>query len=368
MPDHYAQESETLHAHLATTLEACLDAPRIGVMVEAFAKSLRFTRFLPARHPEEVQDAMEAMSDFLQGGDLDGFNQSIRSSMAQGEELAELVRDIKQADFFDALVRATSAVVIEKFPQADEMAVSDAAASKLLDLSIDAVYRTDPSTAVDVLNDVPMTFCAIPGLDEAQTIHDLATSHWAQDSGCLTIKPDKVFARFLQLAGIPAASWIATVHELTGEKVDDDPQPGAPHWHAERTSMWRDFVDLPPVCDGQIADVYRIVEAVDVAASGFTPCIAFRADAGRMIRRDWSRSMSISGGILGLHDFINGSGDPIRFERKITLSLGRGCYEVAETVKNPITEAYGFGEAAFRSRVADCDPLVAASTSTAYAA
>lgn len=362
----YDQDEEILKEQLATTLEACFAVPRIEKMIEAFAKSLGFTRFRPARHPDELQSAMESMSDFLQGGDVEACEQAIRSSLVQGEEMADLVHEIRQADFFDALLRASAAVVSEKFPDIDQSTVADITASRLLDLSIDAVFRTDASVPFDVFNKVGMTFCAIPGLDEASTVRELATSHWGHDSGCLTIKPDKVFARFLQLAGIPSQSWIATVQELTGERVDADPPPGAPHWHAERAAMWKDFVDLPPVCDGPVADIYRIVEAVDVAASGFTPCVAFRADAGRMIRRDWSRSMTVSGGILGLHDFINGSGDPIRFERKITLSLERGCFEVAETVKNPITEAYGFGEAAFKSRVVDSDPIAATTQGASF--
>jgi hypothetical protein len=368
MQDYYAQENELLNEQLATTLEACLDVPRIGAMIETFAKSLRFTRFRPARHADELQAAMEAMSDFLEEGDVDSCEQSIRSSHVQGEEMAELIHDVRQADFFDALVRATAAVVTERYPAADETGVSDMTASRVLDLSIDAVYRTDQSMPLDVLNNVTMTFCAIPGLDEARTETDLATSHWAQDSGCRTIKPDRVFARFLQLAGVSSQTWIATVQEMTGVKVDADPEAGAPHWHSERAAMWRDFVDLPPICDGPIADVYRIVEAVETAGRGFTPCIAFRADAGRMIRRDWSRSMTVSGGLLGLHDFINGTGDPIRFERKVTLSLDRGCFEVAETMKNPITEAHGFGEEWFRSRIADSDHFYDTSAAASFAA
>lgn len=357
MQDYYARENDLLNEQLAATLGACLDTPKISGMIEAFAKSMRFTRFRPARHRDEVQAAMEAMSDFLQAGDLEGCEESIRSSDVQGEEMAELIHDIRQAEFFDALVRATTAVVTERYPDADEAGVTDMTASSVLDLSIDAVYRTDQSTPLDVLENVPMTFCAIPGLDEAREERDLATSHWAQDSGCRTIKPDKVFARFLQLAGVSAQNWIATVYELTNERVDAEPHAGAPAWHAERAAMWRDFVDLPPICDGPVADVYRIVEAVETAAGGFTPCIAFKADAGRMIRRDWSRSMTVSGGVLGLHDFINGTGDPIRFDRKVTLPLGRACFLVAETMKNPITEAHGFGEEWFRSRVADSDPM-----------
>lgn len=368
MQDYYAQQNEGLNEHLATTLEACLDVPRIGTMIETFAKSIRFTRFRPARHVDEIQSAMVAVSDFLEGGDIESCEQSIRSSHAQGEEMAELIHDIRNAEFFDALVRATVAVVAERYPSADEAGVSDMTGSRVLDLSIDAVYRADPSSPLDVLKNVSMTFCAIPGLNQAETENDLATSHWAQDSGCLSIKPDGVFARFLQLAGVSSQTWIATVQEMTGEKVDAEPEPGAPTWHADRAAMWRDFVDLPPICDGPIADVYRIVEAVETAGRGFTPCIAFRADADRMIKRDWSRPLTVSGGILGLHDFINGTGDPIRFERKVTLFLERGCFEVAETMKNPITEAHGFGSEWFRSRVADADPVDDDVPGSSYAA
>ena len=91
MQDYYAQENEALNEHLATTLEACLDVPRIGAMIETFAKSIRFTRFRPARHADEIQSAMVAVSDFLEGGDIESCEQSIRSSQAQGEEMAELI-------------------------------------------------------------------------------------------------------------------------------------------------------------------------------------------------------------------------------------------------------------------------------------
>ena len=62
-----------------------------------------------------------------------------------------------------------------------------------------------------------------------------------------------------------------------------------------------------------------------------------------------------------LHDFVNGSGDPLRFEQKAVFRASHSDMMVGEARPCDFEEVHGFVRQSFRSRVTDEEPAPAPS-------
>lgn len=333
-------------------VEACLSEAKMTAMVRKFAKSLKFAQYRPAKAEHEVEAAEGAMTKFLLTGSQVFAGEHVDKMLPKVEEFADLVHDIRGSDFFVALVRATSAAVTERHPDENRERILYVTEERLLDKCIQAVYAADLSKSADVLKQCQFTFCYIPGLDEASTLEETMTTHWTDESNCLTIKPDKVFASFLQMAGFSRDEWLAAVEEHWGIRLDASEDHDAPEWKWLHEISWRNFEDLPRL-NPPITDILSVLEAVDNSPYGFTPCIAFATDAHKLMKRDWDMPMTIKGGVLGLTDFVNGTGDPIRFEGTALVKGHIGDCVLSSNLPNSMTDDHGIPVSAFKATVKD---------------
>lgn len=352
---------------IGEVIEACLSEPKITAMMRRFAKSMKFVQYRPAKAAHEIEAAEGAMTKFLITGSEKFAGDHVDAMLPQVEEFADLVHQIRGSQFYEALVHATAAQVGDKFPGELRERVFYVTSERLLDKCIGAVYAADNSRPTDILKQCQFTFCYIPGLDDATTLEETMTSHWTDESGCLTIKPDKVFASFLQMAGITKADWLAGVEDNYAVRLDEEVKDGT-DWVMERSRAWSAFEDLPTTTP-PVTDVASIVEAVDNTPMGFTPCIAFTADALKMLKRDWDQSLSVKGGVLGLTDFVNGSGDPIRFNGTAVVSGKREDCVLSVNMPNSLVEGFGIPAAAFKSVVKDAiaaEPRTGAEVSKSF--
>jgi hypothetical protein len=343
-------------SELASVIDACLSTGRMNDMIRRFSDSLGFRQYKPASALHEMAIAEAAVTKFLVTGSEFFAAAHIEDTLDKAEELADLTAQIRSADFYDALVKATSAVVREKFPHVQPTRLENLTSERVLDTTIDTVHAEDTSKPSDALRGVKFVFCYVPGVDAAESLEETMTSHWSDESSSLTIRPDAVFARFLKLAGISREQWLEAVEDVCGVDLREDPPHGAPAWMWERAEAWRKF---NPPHDGQkpVTDVRTLVEAVDNVPSGFTPSIAFSADAQALMNRDWNRPLTVTGGVIGLSDLINGSGDPIRFDGSVTVAGDREDIVLSANLPNPLEKAYGIHASAFQSQLKDRDEV-----------
>jgi hypothetical protein len=347
------EPSQGRETELAAVIDACLSTSRMDEMIRKFSGSLGFRQYKPASTIHEREVAEAAVTKFLVTGSEFYAADHIESTFDKTEELADLANQIRGADFYDALVKATSAVVKEKYPHVTPHHLEDLVAERVLRQTIALVLASDCSKPSDMLKGVKFVFCYLPGVDMAETLEETMTSHWSDESSCLTIRPDHVFARFLKLAGASKDQWLDAVEEVYGVDLREDPPHGGQPWMWERAEAWKKF--NPPHEAGQtpITDIRVLVEAVDNVPSGFTPSIAFSTDAHDFITRDWSKPLTVTGGVIGLSDLVNGSGDPVRFEGAVTVSGEREDFVLSANLPNPLEQAYGIHPTAFTSEIKD---------------
>jgi hypothetical protein len=344
------QESPT---ELAAVIEACLSTDKMSNMILRFADSLAFRQYRAAVTPLEIEVAEAAVTKFLLTGSEFFAADHIESMIDKVEPLAELNEEIRGAEFFAALVKATTAIVREKYPHVAPSLLEQLTAERVAARTISTVQTLDPSTPLDILKGIKFVFCYVPGLDAAVSLEETMTSHWSDESTSLTIRPDAVFARFLRLAGVSRDQWLDTVEEVGGVDLREYPPAGAPAWMWERADAWRKFNPAQEASRKPAADVRTLVEAVDNVPSGFTPSIAFSADALALMNRDWNRPLDVKGGVIGLSDLIQGSGDPIRFDGTCLVPGEREDFVLSVNMPNPLEQAYGLHASAFRSELKD---------------
>lgn len=340
-------------SNLAAIIDACLVTGRMSDMIERFVKTLAFRRYSKAVSVYETEVVEGAVTKFLLTGSEYFVSEHVEESLDKVEELEDLVNDVRTSDFFDALVKATAATVREGFPAATSEQVEVISSDRVLERAVQVAHDLDPSTPLDAVKGTSLVFCYVPGLDAASTLEETMTSYWSDESSSLTIRPDMVFARFLKLAGVSKEQWLTTVEEVCGVDLREDPPQGSAAWMWERAEAWRRF--NPPDEAGRkpITRISDIVEAVDNVPGGFTPSIAFMADAHAIVTRDWNKPLSVKGGVIGLSDLINGSGDPIRFEGTAILSGEREDFVLSANMPNPLEKAYGLHPSAFSSQILD---------------
>lgn len=338
---------------LAAVIDACLSTDKMSSMIHRFSKSLAFRQYRPATTALEIEIAEAAVTKFLLTGSEFFAADHVETMIDKVDALVDLIEEIKSAEFFDALVKATAAIVREKYAHVDPTLLEQLASERVLDRTISAVQSADPSTPLDILKGTKFVFCYVPGVDAAVSLEETMTSHWSDESSSLTIRPDMVFARFLRMTGVSRDQWLDAVEEVCGVDLREDPPAGAPAWMWERTDAWRKFNPVQEAGRTPATDVRTLVEAVDNVPSGFTPSIAFSADALALMSRDWNRPLAVKGGVVGLSDLIQGSGDPIRFDGTCLVSGDREDFVLSVNMPNPLEQAYGLHSSAFRSELKD---------------
>lgn len=205
----------------------------------------------------------------------------------------------------------------------------------------------DKSNPLDVVAGVDTVVAHVPGLKKADGINSLKTSYFGDGADAASIKPDAAFKRLLELTNISSEEYVAAVNENSGCCLTDGDSVG------EQTArIWSDFHFEADDSRDQLISAEELVQAVDSAPNGFVPMIAFAVDAAYLIREWKKEPQSVSGGVLALHDFENGTGCPVRFEGALDLGDFPGGLIQAEGVPCDFNESYGLGEREFASEVA----------------
>jgi hypothetical protein len=211
---------------------------------------------------------------------------------------------------------------------------------------VNEVRRADSSNPLDIAVGKDVTICFIPGSSRVQNYWDTATRSWLERSDSISIFPDRTFLDFLGVVGVAKADWLAAVERNTTMSAAARMRGHLP----ERSAAWEAVPDWETSGSLDIEDD-DLVAAVDACPFGFTPMIAFTMGAEEVFAMDFTETLEVTGGIVGLHDFTTGSGDPLRFEGTLRVSPGVGDMHLADDQPLGLIATHGFLNSAFVSTV-----------------
>lgn len=325
--------------------------------IDRLVRKAGFRRYRPMNAGWAFDAAVAATHAFFQSGSTKPSEQLISESVDPASEYAVFMDDIRRSHAFAVLRDTAADAVAARFPGAAWVDVVSRTASMLAEEIVEAVDAADDSVPLDAIGGAEVVVCYVPGLSEGADVSSTMTSFWTDESSSLTVRPDVAFMHLLSLANVSVQEWLDAVEKSTGERPDCPAGDGS--WKDERAAVWSGaYAEVDP-SRPPLVKPSRLVEAVDACYLGFSPLIAFNADAGSLCARNWETPIGVKGGVLGLHDFVNGSGDPLRFEQKVVVQARPCNMMVGEARACDFNEVHGFVRKSFRSKVTEEAPLAA---------
>jgi len=314
---------------------------RIAGRIEEIVRASGYRAYTKDGVPNCRRIAMEALEAFFATGSAEVAEDVVRQSHDVALGLAHEMEMIRSSGTFRSLVDLVRQGLSSRIPGIDpdlarafsERAVGSAVERRLTSL--------DDSVPFDLLDDEDVVVCYVPGLADGISLDEGVTRYRGFGSDCVSIDPDERLARFLALANVSSDEYVDAVRELRGV----DLREANPDWAAFH-------VECDPSRE-RLVDGGQLLEAIDGAMYGFNPLVAFKAPARFLIERDWSLPLTVTGGVIGLHNFTNGSGDPQRFEGTFTVASAPEGFMVGEGRRCDFEEAYGFLPSTFDARVED---------------
>lgn len=287
-----------------------------------------------------IEDAVDLFMDTCDPKQCENF---IREHYDASENLHDFVRDVITSAGFSDLISSVHQRVARRFPEAVR-SLDNLVTDIVLDRLIDLVEKRDKSRPLDLLKSAKMTVAYLPGLDREQRIF-ATTKAMTKDQEVATIIPERTLKTLLQLANVDKETWVGAVEEVLGTRLYDEDNLTAEAWKAARwTTIGKPIVNME-----------RLVEAIDICRYGFSPMIAFEINAYKFVTRDWSKGFSVTGGIVGLHDFKYGSGEPLRFEGTAHIFATPRDFMLPEREVFGLSQCHGFTEDSFRTRMKEYD-------------
>jgi len=326
---------------LSAAIRDIVATDRIAGRIDEIARASGYRAYSKDGVPNCRRIAMEALEAFFATGSAEVAEDVVKEAHDVALGLAHEMEMTRSSGAFRSLVDVVRQGLASRVPGVDPdlaLAVSDRAVGNAVERRLTSL---DYSVPLDLLDGEDVVVCYVPGLAEGVALDEGVTRYRGFGSDCVSIDPDHRLARFLSLANVSSDEYVGLVREFRGV----DLREAYPDWRAFH-------VEGDPSRE-QVVGGEQLLEAIDGAMYGFNPLVAFKASARFLIERDWSLPLSVTGGVLGLHNFTNGSGDPQRFEGTLTLDTPPEGLMVGEGRRCDFEEAYGFPLSTFDARVED---------------
>lgn len=336
-------QSRSVKEHVERTLRGILSLKSVESLIDDCCDFANFKAFRADYDPEAARlSAIDALSEFF----------LTTSPLAASAVLAKVSdpalamfianENLRAAKLTDAVVEQVMKEVTSRTRIPASKRVIEKAAEMVETAIEKRMAARDDSKPIDFLNDEDLVVCYIPGFHSGMSFASTLTNHDDEDSNPESIIPNEALARFLKLVNVSSDEYLDLVKAETG--VDLRSEPG---------SLWGDFhVDKDEAKESLISGD-AIIDGIYGSPFGFSPLVAFRANPRFLIERDWSQPLQVTGGMIGFHNFINGSGNPQRFEGTLSIKASPSEFIVGEGRRFGLDECYGFGRKAFQSTVMD---------------
>ncbi|MBY3433114.1 hypothetical protein HFN89_02825 [Rhizobium laguerreae] len=293
----------------------------------------------------------EAVGVYLATGDRHAASAAISAGLASDTSDLNLATALSNTATLDTLSANVRSVIEASFPELVIDGVDAVVGRTTLLHLVEEARRADTSKPLDIAAGKDVTICFIPGSSRVRNYRETATRSWLERSDSISIYPDTTFLDFLGVVGVSKADWLAAVERNTTMSAAARMRAHL----ADRSATWNAVPEWETSGSLDIDDD-DLVAAVDSCPFGFTPVIAFNMDAEEVFAMDFTETLEVTGGIVGLHDFTTGSGDPIRFEGTLRFAPGVGDMHLTDDQPLGLIEMHGFLSSAFSSTVARLSP------------
>lgn len=322
----------------------------VQTSIENMCAKIRFREYSFRDQNIDIDAVSDAIEVFLETENVKACERYLAKHLDTSEALHDLLRDVMHMNDYSPLIETLSRRAVKRFPETKKI-LPNVASEIVMSTIINIVRARDPSSPLDALKGVNVTLAYIPGFDRMKSGRIPAVQYFSEEKDATTIAPDRSFRDFMAMAGMSKDQWLKIVLEKSGIQLD---KPNtAKHVDNVVAREWKRAEWTPK--GKSIVSPEQLFDAIDNCAHGFSPFLAISIDAYRFIKRDWSKPMTVTGGVLGLHDFDNGTGDPLRFEGSRTLTT-RPCHFIQpEIQKFGLSFSHGFTENTFKGRMKDAN-------------
>jgi hypothetical protein len=301
-----------------------------------------YRAFKPDRDAASAKlSEIDALSEFFLKGSPAAAAAGIARASDPAMAMIEATERLASSGLTDALVEQ----VVRETASRNRGTALDLIEALAFDMVNKAIERRmsdrDNSEPFDAFNSEGIIVCYIPGFHQGMSFASTMTAHDGTECTPGSVIPDAAFERFLRLLNVSSDDYIRLVKEDSGIDL------------IATGERWREVSTSCDATRGPLLSDEAIIDGLFGSPYGFTPLVSFRADPRFLIERDWTEPMTITGGMIGLHDFVNGSGNPQRFDGSMTILASPSEFIVGEGRRFGFDEVYGFGRNAFKSRVSD---------------
>lgn len=316
---------------------------------DLFLSELDCRRFAPDNSVETDIALKAGVQTYFRTGCLAAAERAVLDNLDLDSRTMEVVSLVNESSFLARLSGKLAEAVASRMPDAErERAVATIGRAALYEL-VEMATERDHSRPLDIGIGKSVTACYIPGASAAVGHTGVVTTNWGERSSALSIMPDRTFRDFLRVVGVSKQAWLDAVAADRGCRRIRQSESDMP----ERAAAWAAAPEWE--IDGGLGiDIEEIVAAVDACPHGFTPVFAFNITARQAFALDFTETLEVSGGIVGLHDFRNGAGDPQRFEGTVRFTPRPGDLVLADDRPLGLIATHGFRDEAFRSEVTAC--------------
>lgn len=336
---------------LAGLVIAAFEDQDVAALADRFTAALGFREFASDRSLAVRVALNDAVRSYLASGDALLAENAAADGTDRVERLAELTYAVNESESLDEIAALVHARVTAGRPDLASDRSQAVVGRTVLDLLVDRARAADRSVPLDIAENHQVTVCYIPGSGGRRHYSDVATTSWAKRSDSMSIYPDRTFLDFLRVVGIGKQEWLSAAEGRLSPKASAKALAALP----DRAAVWEAVPEWE--CRGALdVETDDVVSAVDACPYGFTPMIAFQMDARDVFELDFESGLEVTGGIVGLHDFTNGTGDPLRFEGTLRLSPRIGDLHLADDEPLGLVAIHGFLSDSFRSAVRQVAP------------
>lgn len=370
--------------HVADAL-AATDAGK--ALADKVAQASYFEAWPPMQDMDD-RTAAQIASAYAEGGIDAVMDMAIEKDWdASVEEHYESVTkdDLKRAlrDFAEAAEEAADWLTEEE--------VTEACCEALKDHLLDAMRDSDKSTFEDSIpSHVKVETAFIPDYNQLG-VDDMFMHHWDVVFSAETALADSNLMRFLKFMNVAPSEFVAACRErgfdpsqpVRGKETSDY------RWQQveENAQLWRAVLDveagrndeiskLPLRSSYEIAEWNSAVELVragkdcdrprlvpmddlftimDNASYGGVPVWAAKLPLKDILAGKFEKPFTAEGGLIGIHDFINGSGYLETLKTKISIDPASGGYRRSTSGRWSIDDVYGFVGSAWKAEVSAWD-------------
>lgn len=342
---------------LEGSVHAALEQDNIRTTIGRISKDLGFRKYYETNNTHDDRVISEAISTFFPDHEIDKVSGYLAEHAQNHFNDSDITAAIKNHRCFPMILDAVVDRLKERFSGIPTLTITKCTSEIIVDDTIKAAILLDKSKPFDVLQNKDVTLAYIPGLQVAADMESTMTDFWQEAvySTSLSIKPDNALANFLKLANMSVNGWLEAVEAVHGVRLDETDE-FADDWEQDRAKAWQQFNVVVDASAELLVDATDLIHAVDSCVFGFSPMVIFKAPATDVLSLSWEQPLLITGGILGLHDFKNGHGDPICFDGSITIHPATTEIKVADLMENDLMSVHGLFASSFFSSVEELGP------------